>query len=131
MSTPGGEPPPGWRGRLRAAWVESPGAALAFGLAVLVALIFAVRMVVQTAHPPEPHDPQPWMTVRMVARLHGADPEALRAEAGLPPPAPRRRATLTEIARELDMPVDALIAEIEAAAARLAPPEEPAGGADK
>ena len=60
------------------------------------------------------------MTVGYVARSWGLEPRALDAEAGMPVPEVKGHPqTLEEIARDRGVPVAEVIAEVEAAVARL------------
>jgi hypothetical protein len=59
------------------------------------------------------------MTVGCIGRSWNLSPRAIDAVAGLPPPVEGRPFTLAEIARDRGVPVEAAIAEVEAALAEL------------
>lgn len=93
---------------------------LAFLAAGLITAALAVRLALRLAslrrHAGE--KPAAWMPIGYVARIHGVDPVALRAALGLGTDVPDRR-TIEEIASERSVPLDAFIAEVEAAVTRL------------
>ena len=103
-------------------WRTRPWLTSAFLLACAVTLFFLLRLVVQTVywqtHKEVPV--QPWMTVGYVARSWGLDPRALDAKAGLPlPEVNDHPQPLAEIAQDRGVPVENIIAEVEAAVAAL------------
>ncbi|MFN3575483.1 MAG: hypothetical protein ACK4TJ_00635 [Tabrizicola sp.] len=103
-------------------WRARPVLTSAFVLACAVTLFFAGRLTVFTVYWATHREMpvQGWMTVGYVARSWGLDPRALDAEAGLPMPAIKGRPQpLSEIARDRGVPVEQVIAEVEAALARL------------
>ncbi len=105
---------------MNAAFRRHPILVSAFVLFTLVALVFAGRFTYRVAYWTTHHN-QPvaaWMTVGYVAHSWHLDPRAIDELAGLPPPtgAPL---TLGEIATERGVPVDQIIAAVEAAIARL------------
>ncbi|HMO09718.1 MAG TPA: hypothetical protein PKD10_19045 [Paracoccaceae bacterium] len=108
--------------RLLRLWRLRPVLATAFMLACAASLFFASRLAVHTAYWAS-HRQEPvsgWMTVGYVARSWGLDPRALDAAAGLPAPeAKGRPQPLSEIARDEGVPVEAVIARVEEAIARL------------
>lgn len=90
---------------------------LAAGLiTTALAVRFALRLTSLRRHAGE--RPAAWMPIGYVARIHGIDPVALRAALGLGTDVPDRR-TIEEIASERSVPLDAFIAEVETAVARL------------
>ncbi|MCU0827004.1 MAG: hypothetical protein MUE52_06275 [Tabrizicola sp.] len=108
--------------RLLALWRARPWLTLAFLMACAVTLFFAGRFTVYTvywaSHQEVPVEP--WMTVGYVARSWGLDPRALDEAAGLPmPEAKGRPQPLAEIAQDRGVPVAQVIAEVEAAIAKL------------
>ncbi len=108
--------------RLFTAWRTRPWLTSAFVLACAVTLFFAGRLVFFTAYwaTHQEMPVQPWMTVGYVARSWDLDPRALDAAAGLPLPEVKGRPQpLAEIAQDRGVPVDQVIAEVEAAIARL------------
>lgn len=103
-------------------WRARPWLTSAFLLACAVTLFFAGRFTVYTVywatHQEVPVEP--WMTVGYVARSWGLEPRALDAEAGMPVPEVKGHPqTLEEIARDRGVPVAEVIAEVEAAVARM------------
>lgn len=109
-------------GRLRLAWRTRPRLTLAFLLACAVTLFFAGRFLVQAVYWSSHQDlpVRPWMTVGYIARSWDLDPREIEAAAGLPGPAERGSPKpLVEIAKDRGVPVEAVIADIEKAVARL------------
>ncbi|SLN35425.1 hypothetical protein [Roseisalinus antarcticus] len=106
--------------RLLDAFRDRPLPTGAFLMSLAVALFFALRLLASVLFwsPPELQPIKPWMTVGIVARMHDYAPRALNAEAGFPRPDPRA-STMAEIARARGVPVEAVIAELEAALSRL------------
>jgi hypothetical protein len=96
-------------------WRRHRWAMLGLGVAVAVALVFAVRLAVFAVYWSDPaHRAQPlagWMTPGYIAHSHGVDRTLLREALEL---APGERPTLDEIARARGVPVEAVIAEVEA-----------------
>ena len=86
----------------------------AFLLALAVTIFFAVRMTVFWVYWSDPeHRNQPiqgWMTPRYIAHSWQVPPELVGSALGLEPGA--GRITVDEIARERNVPVEAVIAEI-------------------
>ena len=108
--------------RLWQLWRARPVLTSAFLLACMVTLFFAGATVWRAAywanHREEPVSA--WMTVGYVGRSWGLDPRRIDALAGLPQPAERGHPmTLAEIAKERGVPVEAIIAEVEAAITTL------------
>lgn len=99
-----------------------PVLSLAFGLALALTLFFAGRFVAQAVYWSNPaHRNQPvagWMTVGYVGHSWGLSPHEIDAEAGLPRP-DGTPLTLAQIAAGRGVPVAQVIAEVEAALARL------------
>ena len=103
-------------------WRKRPLLTTAFLLACAATLFFSGRFVVQAVywatHQEEPV--RPWMTVGYVARSWGLEPMELDLAAGLPLPEVKGRPQpLSEIARDRGVPVEAVIADVEAAIATL------------
>ena len=103
-------------------WRKRPLLTTAFLLACAATLFFSGRFVVQTVywanHREEPV--RPWMTVGYVARSWGLEPMELDLAAGLPLPEVKGRPQpLSEIAKDRGVPVEAVIADVEAAIAIL------------
>ena len=100
-----------------------PVLASLFALALILTLFFAGRFVAQVVYWSDParqeQEVEGWMTLRYVARSwHLPVPELYEA-AGLPQPQRGNRRTLEQLAAERNVPVAQLIAEVEAAIARL------------
>ena len=112
-------------------WRNHKIALTGFVLATLVTLFFLFRLAVQTVYWSDPaHQdltPQPWMTVGYVARSWGLDPHHIDAKAGFPPlHSAGHPLTLDEIAARRGVPVEQVIAELQATIAglRAARPEK-------
>lgn len=110
-------------------WRRRPILTTAFLLACAATLFFTGRFVVQTIywanHQEEPI--RPWMTIGYVARSWGLEPRVLDAEAGLPLPEVKGRPQpLSEIARDRGVPVEDIIADVEAAIVTLRAQQEAA-----
>lgn len=108
--------------RLFTIWQAPPWLTSAFLLACAVTLFFAGRLVFFTVYwaTHQEMPVEPWMTVGYVARSWGLDPRELDAAAGLPVPEVKGRPqTLKEIAADRGVPVAEVIAEVEAAVARM------------
>lgn len=108
--------------RLRQLWRARPGLTAAFLLACAVTLFFAGSTVWRgtywALHLEEPV--RPWMTVGYIGRSWGVDPRKIDALAGLPLPEVKGHPQpLSEIARDRGVPVEDVIAEVEAAIAKL------------
>ncbi|MBL9050614.1 MAG: hypothetical protein JNK19_10935 [Tabrizicola sp.] len=113
--------------RLKDAWRQRPWLTTAFVIACAATLFFAARFTFYTVywatHQEEPV--RPWMTVGYVARSWGLEPRALDEVAGLPLPEVKGRPQpLSEIARDRGVPVETVIAEVEAAIETLRAREE-------
>ena len=90
-------------------------------LSLLLALFFGGRFALRAIYW-ESHRQEPvagWMTVGYVGRSWGFDPREIDRVAGLPLPENGRPFTLEEIARDRGVPVAEVIAEVEAALAKL------------
>ena len=108
--------------RLLRLWRVRPGLTSAFLVACAVTLFFAGatadRAVYWSMHREQPVSP--WMTVGYVGRSWGLDPRELNALANLPLPEEKGHAlTLAEIAQDRGVPIETIIAEIEAAVETL------------
>ena len=106
---------------MRDAFRRQPVLTTAFALAVLAAFWFAADfaydLIYWSTHSEVPV--QPWMTVGYVGKSWGFDPRVIDTIAGLPLPVEGRPFTLAEIARDRGVPVDQVIADVEAALAQL------------
>ena len=93
----------------------------AFVLVTVLALFLLTRIVVNfvywQAHQNEPI--RAWMTVRYIDRSWDLTPGTLDAVAGLPEPREGKPLTLREIAEMRDVPVEEVIAQVEAALVEL------------
>ena len=100
-------------------WREHRALFLAFALALLLTLFFALRTVVHAlywSNPAHLNRPlEPWMTPRYIARsydLTDAELDGLLRGIGIDPDALPFRPTLKRIARERGLPVSELIARL-------------------
>ena len=98
-----------------------PRLSLAFGLALALTLLFAVRLtmgvIYWSAHHEEPI--RPWMPVGYVAKSWDLNPRVIDQTAGLPPPEEGHLFTLQEIADKRAVPVSTIIKQVEDAVAKL------------
>lgn len=105
---------------MRAVVRRHPVLTSALVLAIALTLFFAVRFVIGAVYWAQ-HREEPirgWMTVGYIGKSWDLDPRAIDAEAGFPLPK-GHPFTLEEIARQRGIPVDEVIAQAEAAVARL------------
>lgn len=103
-------------------WRNRPLLTTAFLLACAATLFFSGRFVVQTVYWANHQEVpvRPWMTVGYIARSWGLEPMALDLEAGLPLPEVKGHPQpLSEIAKERGVPVEDVIAAVEAAIVTL------------
>jgi hypothetical protein len=111
------------RGALGYLWAHHRWAILGFAGALIVALVFAVRLTLFTIYWADPaHRDQAiegWMTPRYVARSHDVGLDVIRAAL---PIAPSARSTLNDIAVETSVPIEVLIGHIEDAIRAAGPP---------
>ncbi|NHB77212.1 hypothetical protein [Rhodobacter calidifons] len=103
-------------------WRMRPILTTAFLIACAVTLFFSGRFVVTAIywanHQEEPI--RPWMTVGYIARSWNLTPPQIDQAVGLPGPKVKGHPQpLSEIARDRGIPVEELIAEIEAAVQTL------------
>jgi hypothetical protein len=108
--------------RLFTLWRARPYLTTAFLLACALTIFFAgsftYRTIYWAVHAEEAV--RPWMTVGYVARSWDLDPRELDAAAGLPLPEIKGRPQpLSEIAADRGVPVAEVIADVEAAIAKL------------
>jgi hypothetical protein len=105
------------------AFRRHPVLTTAFALAALLALVFAANVVWRIIYW-EFHEDEPiesWMTVGYIGRSWDLNPRLIDEVADLPTPeeAGGRPQTLAETARRRGVPVEEVIAEVEAALAQL------------
>ncbi|PPB81653.1 hypothetical protein LV82_00864 [Albidovulum inexpectatum] len=116
---------------LRLLWRRHRVTVLAFGLALAVALFFAVRLILSAIYWADPshrdQHPEAWMTPGYVAHSWHVPREALVQYLDIPPEL-KRPATIEEIARARGVGVDQVIREVEAALAELRASAPPPGG---
>ena len=108
--------------RLVSLWHARPRLTVAFLLACLATLFFAGRFVTFSIYWAQHRDMpvEPWMTVSYAARSWGIAPATLNDLLDLPAPEVKGHPQpLTEIARDRGIPVDDLLADVEAAIAAL------------
>jgi hypothetical protein len=89
------------------------GLLLLFVLALLLTLLFALRLARHARLARGPAEVRPWMSLPHIARSHRVPLALLNETAGLPPDAFDRR-PLLDLAREQGRPVRTLIADLEA-----------------
>ncbi|MFA8385328.1 MAG: hypothetical protein ACEPO2_06855 [Pelagibaca sp.] len=103
-------------GTIRHLWAHHRLLVLAFGLAVLLTVFFALRLALATLYWSDPahfqQPPERWMTPGYVARSWQVSPQELATALGLDPNAAPRRQTLDDIAAVQGRPVGTLIAEL-------------------
>ncbi len=112
---------------LKKLWRQNRWLAIAFIIALTLALVFIIRagvfLVYWQHHEDEPVEG--WMTIRYVAKSYRVPPKLLHDAIGLPHTGPDHR-PLIKIAREQNQPLDALTAQIiEAIEAERAAPGSP------
>lgn len=113
---------------LRRLWQRAPVLTVVAGGAALLALVFALRLVMAVLHwnaaPTDP-DLAGWMTPRFVAHSWNMPPEVILDSLTLAPDGSGRRITLAELAQARGIPLavllDQLHAAIDAHRAGLAP----------
>lgn len=98
---------------LKAHPIAGPG----FLLALALTLFFAGRLVLDMVYWADPahrnQTPQAWMTPRYIAHSWGMDPKELGRALNMPKPS-KERPTLTYIAEIRAVPVEQVLAEVEA-----------------
>jgi hypothetical protein len=106
---------------IRTAVRTHPYLSASFALALALTLFFAIRAATFALYWADPaHRNQPiagWMTPRYVAHSWALPPKVLRAALGPAAPEPGDRRTLADLARDTGIPLETLIADLEAAAA--------------
>ena len=108
---------------LRYLWTHHRWGMIGFGAALMLALLFAVRLTVFTIYWADPaHRNQPiagWMTPGYIARSYYVDAAVIRAALPITPSA---RSTLAEIAERSSIPLPVLLTYIEDAIRAAAAP---------
>jgi hypothetical protein len=108
---------------LRYLWMHHRWGVIGFGAALILALLFAVRLTVFTLYWADPaHRNQPiagWMTPGYVARSYDVDPAVIRAALPITPAA---RSTLADIAERSSIPLPVLLTHIDDAIRAAAAP---------
>lgn len=113
--------------RFRTAFRSHPFLTAAFVAAVAVAVVFAARTAIYAvywsdpAHRIQTQTIEGWMTPRYVAHNRRLSRDQIIAALGDAMPPPGHRLTLSQIAERSGVPLDVLIARIEAAAAARLP----------
>lgn len=102
---------------------DHPYAAAGFALATAVTLFFLVRAVVLVIYWSDPahHNEvvKPWMTVGYIAKSWDLDPREIDRLTGLPRPEGHGPWTLQEVAEARGVPVEEIIAQLNAALALM------------
>ena len=110
-----------WQSDFKQLYQRHPLLMSAFLMTSLLALFFAGRflfgVIYWQSHENEPI--RPWMTVGYVGKSWDLNPRVIDDAAGLPLPVNGRPFTLQEIADQRGVPVSQIIAEVEAAVAKL------------
>ena len=97
------------RARRRPRWLIA-----AFGLALVLFLAFTLHALWVVTHlSPAPGPVQAWMTPGYVVRTYGIPPEVMAQTLGLEPGSARGK-TLEEIAATQGVPLEALLASVQA-----------------
>ncbi|SNS93441.1 hypothetical protein [Antarctobacter heliothermus] len=109
-------------GVIKRLWQDAPWLTGAFVLALVCTLFFAGRFVTGAIYWADPAHrdvpPASWMTPRYVAHSWRLPPDMVADTLALPRDGTGGRFTLGQLAADRDVPVDTLIAELEAAIAR-------------
>ncbi len=109
---------------IRHLWLNHRALFVGFALAVALTLFFAVRFAVFALHWSDPahrHEPpEAWMTPNYIAHSWQVDPRDLGRALGLPPDH-GRRPTLADIAAARGVPLEQVLAELQAYLDRMAP----------
>ena len=106
---------------MRSTFRRHPFLAGAFSLALLIMLVFAASFAWRLAYW-QMHaevQVQPWMTIGYVGHSWGLKPTLIDETAQLPLPVNGHPYTLQEIADQRGVPVSSVIADVEAAVAKL------------
>lgn len=110
---------------LRHLWAHRRASLVAFVLAVLVALFFAVRLTIAMIYWSDPDHlrqaPKGWMTPGYVARSWQVDAQDISTVLGLDPRTQPRGQTLEDIARARGVAVGVVIAELASYLASVSP----------
>lgn len=102
-------------------WRVAPIATALLSLSIVVLLIFTLRLGMFFFRPPPPKDVviEPWMTPGFVAHSWHIPPDVMGAAMQIEPRKGGRPQNLEYIAEQKGIPVDQLIADIEAAIAEF------------
>ncbi|NBD31276.1 MAG: hypothetical protein GVY31_14720 [Alphaproteobacteria bacterium] len=105
-------------GTLRRLWHRAPVLTLVAGGALVLALVFALRLFMAISHwnaaPTDPHLAG-WMTPRFVAHSWDVPREVILDSLALAPDGPGRRITLEELAQARSTPLPRLLDQLQAA----------------
>ncbi len=99
----------------RVLWAHHKPTMLLSALALVIALVFAVRLALHVLHWNNAAAtlPEPWMTPRYVAHSWRIPPQEIRTALGIPDELVRRQ-TLKDIARQQGRSVEEVIADLSA-----------------
>jgi hypothetical protein len=102
---------------IRDLWTRHRWLLLGFLAAVTLALLFAIRVAISLQDWPEERDAdiEGWMTPRYVALSWDVPPEVVAGALALARDGRGRRVTLEELAKDRGVPVEDLVAALEAA----------------
>lgn len=109
---------PGLGGTLRRMWRRAPVLTLVAGGASVLALVFALRLVMAIAHwNTTPSDPElaGWMTPRFVAHSWDVPPEVILNSLMLDRDGSGRRTTLSDLAQARSTPLPHMLDHVQAA----------------
>ena len=113
---------------MRRLWREAPFLTAGLGLALLVAAVFAVRLVMGALFWADPKHQDmpiaPWMTPRFVAMSWDLPKDVVIEALGMKPDG-KGPQPLEKMARERGVPVEVLISELEAAITVYRSAQEP------
>lgn len=104
---------------IRDIWTRHRWLLLGFLATAAIALLFAIRVAISLQDWPEERDAdiEGWMTPRYVALSWDVPPEVIVGALSIPRDGSGRRITLDELAKERGIPVETLVAALEAAIA--------------
>lgn len=108
-------------------WTVAPIATVLLALALVAALYFGVRSATHPMRIEREQAVAAWMTPRYIARSWRVPPEVMQEALDLPVPRPDGPLSLTQLAKLRGVPVEVVIAELEAAIAAFRQDQAPPG----